>query len=131
MPELPVPSSIVIVGASRDRAKYGNRAVRAYRDAGATVYALNPNAKEVEGAQAFARVEDLPAGAAELASIYTQPEVTAALLPALAAYGIKRAYFNPGAERDDLVAQARALNIEPILACSVTAIGRSPEDYAP
>ncbi|MFO0703006.1 MAG: CoA-binding protein [Candidatus Andersenbacteria bacterium] len=131
MAELPTPKAIVIVGASRDQAKYGNRAVRAYRDAGATVYPVNPNAPEVEGLKAFATGADVPAGATDLASIYTPPAVTATLLPELARYGIKRAYFNPGAETDELVAQARQLGIEPILACSVTAISKSPEDYAP
>jgi hypothetical protein len=35
-------------------------------------------------------------------------------------------WFNPGAESDALIARARALNIQPILACSVVAIGQNP-----
>jgi len=128
--DVPVPKAIVILGASRDRAKYGNRAVRAYTVSGSTVYAVNPKAgPELEGVKAFASIKDVPPGATDVASIYTPPAVTATLLPDLASYGIKRAYFNPGAETEELVDQARTLGIEPILACSVTAIGKSPDDY--
>ena len=121
----------MIVGASRDQQKYGNRAVRAYRDSGATVYPINPKGGAVEGFTAYKSVGDVPPGKTTLASIYTQPDVTATLLKDLAAYGITDLYFNPGSERDDLVEQARTLNMNPILACSVVAIGKNPEDYAP
>ena len=123
--------AIIVIGASRDQVKYGNRAVRAYKDAGYQVFPVNPAAEKIEGLKAYAKMEDLPAKLSQLATIYTPPEVTAKLLPALAKYGVKQAYFNPGAETDALVEQARSLGIQPILACSITAIGRSPADYAP
>ena len=36
--------NIAILGASRDSAKYGNKAVRAYASKGYGVYPINPNA---------------------------------------------------------------------------------------
>jgi predicted CoA-binding protein len=126
-----LPKAIVIIGASRDQMKFGNRAVRAYKDAGAEVYPVNPKAPEIEGSKAYASIKDLPPGKATVASIYTKPEVTEDLLPDLAEYGIKSAFFNPGSESDALIDQAKHLGIEPILACSVTAIGKDPFDYAP
>ena len=121
----------MIVGASRDQQKYGNRAVRAYLEVGTTVYPINPNDTQIEGTPSFKTIADVPPGRTTLASIYTQPDVTATLLPGLANYGIKDVYFNPGSERDDLVQQARALGLNPILACSITAIGKDPVDYVP
>ena len=40
--------TIAIVGASADRAKYGNKAVRAFIQGGWTVYPVNPGVEEVE-----------------------------------------------------------------------------------
>lgn len=129
--EIPAPKSIIIVGASRDQNKYGNRAVRAFKDAGTTVYAINPHASSIEGVETFKKIVDVPAGKTTMASIYTQPEVTAKILPQLAKYGIKDVYFNPGAQRPKLIKQTEDLGMNPIQACSVTAIGKDPENYAP
>jgi uncharacterized protein len=35
-------------------------------------------------------------------------------------------WLNPGAESDELIARARALHIEPTVACSIIGIGRDP-----
>ncbi len=123
------PKTIVIVGASRDRKKFGNKAVRAYQDVGTKVLAINPFAAEIEGIKAFAKVKDLPPDQSTLASVYTQPEVTIDLLPQLADYGIKEIFFNPGSDSQELVKKTRNLGMTPILACSVTAIGKNPDDY--
>jgi hypothetical protein len=40
--------------------------------------------------------------------------------------GIREVWINPGAESPTLVARARALGLEPILACSIVAIGEVP-----
>jgi hypothetical protein len=40
--------------------------------------------------------------------------------------GTKALYLNPGTDRDDVVAAARALGLDPILDCSILAIGVSP-----
>jgi predicted CoA-binding protein len=126
-----LPKTILVVGASRDRQKYGNRAVRAYRDAGSEVLALNPHATTIEGAPAFKSVADLPAGKTTIATIYTPAAVTSQLLPELAAYGIKTLFLNPGADTPELVEQATTLGMQPLLACSVRAIGKDPDEYAP
>jgi len=125
------PQAIIIIGASRNQFKYGNRALRAYRDSGTEVLPVNPKAGAVEDVKAFAAVADLPKGKTTVATIYTPPHVTEKILPALAKYGVKLIFFNPGAETDALVDQARQLKMEPLLACSVRAIGKDPEDYAP
>ena len=52
-----MPSSrptVAIIGASADRSKYGNKAVRAFRDEGWDVFPINPGLNEVEGIPAYA-----------------------------------------------------------------------------
>jgi hypothetical protein len=41
--------SVAILGASADRSKYGNKAVRAYQQQGYTVFPINPKESEIEG----------------------------------------------------------------------------------
>ena len=44
-----MPRVVAVVGASRDRRKFGNKAVRAFVAAGDTVVPIHPHATEVEG----------------------------------------------------------------------------------
>ena len=42
-----MPQSVAVLGASTNRSKYSNKAVRAYADKGWTVYPVNPKAELV------------------------------------------------------------------------------------
>ena len=64
--------------------------------------------------------------AIDMASLYVQPEVGEQVIAEIARKGIAEVWLNPGAESDQLIARARALNIQPIVACSIVAIGRNP-----
>jgi predicted CoA-binding protein len=117
--------SVAVVGASREQGKYGNRAVRAYLRQGWTVYPVTPNEREVEGLATFARVTDIP-GPVDRVTLYVPPAVGRTLLAGFKDKGIKELFVNPGAESDELVAEAEALGLEPILACSIVDIGERP-----
>ena len=117
--------SVAVIGASREKAKYGNRAVRAYLRQGWTVYPVNPNDQNVEGLTTYARIGDIP-GPVDRATLYVQPAVGKALLAEIKAKGVTELFVNPGAESDELVAEAERLGLEPILACSIVDIGERP-----
>ena len=72
--------TVAVVGASSDRRKFGNKALRAFVAEGYTVYAINPNEEAVEGLQTFSSVLDVP-GPIEMATVYVQPEIAESLLP--------------------------------------------------
>jgi predicted CoA-binding protein len=116
---------VAVIGASSNRQKFGNRAVRAYRQQGYTVIPINPNEPEVEGLKTFASVLDVP-GAIDMASFYVPPEVGMRVIEEVARKGIAEVWFNPGAESDALIERARALSLRPIVACSIVAIGTNP-----
>jgi uncharacterized protein len=116
---------VAVIGASSDRRKFGNRAVRAFQQQGYTVVPINPNEREVEGLKAYASVLDVP-GPIDMASFYVQPEVGEAVIEEVARKGIAEVWLNPGAESDALIARAQALQIQPIVACSIVAIGQNP-----
>jgi predicted CoA-binding protein len=116
---------VAVIGASSDRRKFGNRALRAFRDQGYTVIPINPNEQEVEGLKTYASVLDVP-GPIDMASFYVQPEVGERVIDEVARKGIAEVWLNPGADSDELIARARTLKIEPIVACSIVAIGQNP-----
>ncbi len=51
---------MAVIGASNDRRKYGNKALRAWRARGFTVVPVNPHEAEIEGERAYASVLDYP-----------------------------------------------------------------------
>jgi|SRR5947209_8294261 len=116
---------VAVIGASSDRRKFGNRAVRAFQQQGYTVVPINPHETEVEGLKAYASVLDVP-GLVDMASLYVPPEIGERVIEEIARKGIAEVWVNPGAESDALIARARALQIQPIVACSIVAIGQNP-----
>jgi predicted CoA-binding protein len=116
---------VAVIGASSDRRKFGNRALRAFRHQGYTVVPINPHESEVEGLKAYASVLDVP-GPIDMASFYVQPEIGERVIDEVARKGIAEVWLNPGAESDALIARARTLHIQPIVACSIVAIGENP-----
>lgn len=120
--------TVAVIGASADRRKFGNKAVRAFRHHGATVVAVNPNATEVEGEHVYASVLDYP-GPIDEATVYVQPSVGVRVMDELAKKGIGVVWLNPGADGREVVARARELGLQTRVACSIIGIGESPGDY--
>jgi len=120
-----VPKIVAVIGASSNRQKFGNRAVRAFVQQGYTVIPINPHESNIEGLKAYASVLDVP-GPVDMASFYVPPDVGEQVIDEIARKGIAEVWLNPGAESDALVARARTLNIQPIIACSIVAIGQNP-----
>ena len=120
-----MPKIVAVIGASSNRRKFGNRAVRAFKHQGYTVIPINPHEAEVEGLKTYPSVLDVP-GPIDMASVYVQPEIGAGLMDEIARKQIPEVWLNPGADGDDVVARARALGLKPIIACSIVAIGENP-----
>jgi predicted CoA-binding protein len=122
-----MPKVVAVIGASSDRRKFGNRALRAFRQQGYTAIPINPREAEVEGLKTYASVLDVP-GSIDMATFYVPPDVGEQVIEEVARKQIPEVWLNPGAESDALVARARALSLTPIVACSIIAIGENPYD---
>ncbi len=120
---------VAVVGASRNRRKFGNKAVRAFLHRGYDVIPINPGEKEIEGLVAYASVLDVPRPI-EMATVYVQPAVGARVMAEIAEKGIGEVWLNPGADESTVVARARELGLDPILECSIVSIGESPASYS-
>jgi uncharacterized protein len=123
-----VPKVVAVVGASRRRRKYGNKAVRAFLDRGYTVVPINPRETEIEGLPAYRSVCDVP-GRVDLATFYVVPDVGLRVMDEVAEKGIQEVWLNPGADSPALIERARALGISALIGCSIRRIGESPHRY--
>lgn len=119
--------TIAIIGASADRSKFGNKAVRAFAHKGYTVYPVNPKETEIEGLPAFKSIADVPIRP-NLISVYLPPPVLLKVLPAIAAKGCDEFWLNPGTESDEVLIEAERLGLNIIQACSIVGIGITPEE---
>jgi uncharacterized protein len=123
--------TIAILGASADRSKFGNKAVRAFVARGYDVYPVNPKADEIEGLKAYPSLAAIPADVKlDRISVYLPPAVGLKVLPEIAARGASELWLNPGSESDELVAAAQGQGLHVIQACSIVDIGVSPSQFA-
>ena len=120
--------TVAVIGASANRSKFGNKALRAFEKQGYHVIAINPNERDVEGHETFASVLDVP-GPIDMATVYVPPDVGVRVMEDLAKKGIPEVWLNPGADGDAVVTRARELGLKTITACSIIGIGDSPYRY--
>ncbi|NLC59595.1 MAG: CoA-binding protein [Armatimonadetes bacterium] len=116
---------VAIVGASSNRAKYANRAVRAYLARGFTVHPVHPRETEVEGLPTYRSVLEIP-GPVDRVVLYVPPAVGLKVIEEVAQKGVKELWVSPGADSPELLARAAALGLEPTVACSLLALGEPP-----
>jgi len=117
--------TVAVIGASSNRAKFGNRALRAFERQGYTVLAINPNETEVEGHRTYRSVLDVP-GPIDMATVYVPGHIGVTILDDLAKKGVPEIWINPGADDDRVIERAKALGLNVIVACSIMGIGESP-----
>ena len=115
-----------VVGASRDREKYGNKVLRCYRQHDLTAYPVNPNQSEIEGLTCYPSVAVLPEPV-DRASVITPPPITERVVEEAAAAGVSQLWMQPGAESTEAVTRAEALGLSVIAGgpCILVTLGYS------
>ena len=97
-----------VIGASRDRAKYGNKILRCYLQHGLTAYPINPKETEIEGQPCFPDLNSLPEPIHGI-SIITPPHVTETIIPQAFEAGIQHVWMQPGAESPKAIGDGRKI----------------------
>ena len=120
--------TVAVIGASSNREKFGNKALRAFAQRGYTVIPINPTEQEVEGHRAYRTVLDVP-GPIDMATLYVPAPVGVRVMDDLQKKGIPEVWLNPGADDRSVVDKARALGLKAVQHCSIIAIGESPSRY--
>lgn len=87
---------IAVTGVSREPASHGSNIVyQRLRERGYEVFAVNPNAEQVEGDPAFHDLASIPGGV-EAVVIGTRPETAMETVKECAELGIKRVWMHRG-----------------------------------
>ena len=120
--------TVAVIGASGNRSKFGNKALRAFERQGYRVLAINPNETDVEGYKTYASVLDVP-GPIDMATVYVHADAGVKVMEEIAKKVIPEVWLNPGADEDEVVARAKQLGLNVIQACSIVGIGDSPSRY--
>jgi predicted CoA-binding protein len=100
-----------VVGASQDRSKFGNRVFRSLRDAGYTVYPVNPNGGELEGATVYPSLADLPQ-LPDVIDLVVPPAITEQVVKEAHKLGLTRIWMQPGAESEAAIAYCHEHDIQ-------------------
>lgn len=121
--------TVAILGASADRAKFGNKSIRAHQQQGFTVYPVNPKGGQIEGLTVYKSLTEVPPGKLDRISVYLPPPILLQVLPEIAERGCEELWLNPGSDSDEAVDAARKLGLNVIQACSIVDLGVSPAQF--
>jgi hypothetical protein len=87
---------VAVTGVSRTPKSHGsNNVYRRLRDRGYDVYAVNPNASEVEGDRCYEDLRSIPGGV-DAVVIGTRPEIAEVTMHECAELGIKHVWMHRG-----------------------------------
>ena len=115
-----------VVGASNDRAKYGNKVLRCYLQHRRPVVPIHLREMEVEGVAAVPDLATLADSEVAL-SIITPPPVTLRIVEQAAALGHRHLWMQPGAESPAVLERAAELGLQVIAGgpCLLVVLGFS------
>ena len=110
---------VAVLGASPNRERYSNRAVRMLVEHGHAVIPINPGQTEIEGLAVMPSLDHLDAGSVDTLTMYVGPERSDALGASILRLAPARVIFNPGSENPALAGELRAADIEVLEACTL------------
>ena len=113
-----------VVGASTDRAKYGNKVLRCYQQNGREAIPVNPRGGTIEGVEAATSLAAIDAPV-DGVSFITPPHVTLAVLDEVEERGIGNVWMQPGAESAEVIARCEELGLNAITdgSCLLVVLG--------
>jgi len=97
--------TLAVVGASRDKNKFGNRVFKDLIRKGYKTYAVNPHAQEIEGQPCYPDLKALPEKVDGVVFV-VPPAETEKVLREAAELGIPRVWMQQGSESDAAVRYA-------------------------
>lgn len=119
---------VIVLGASPERWRFSNKAVRCYLELGYTVFPVHPTAREVEGLPVFASIPLVPENAS-LLLMYVRPGIGLACVEEAPGRGVESVILNPGTSSPALVERIAKLGMKPIEECAIVRVGRSPAEF--
>ncbi|HDS44628.1 MAG TPA: CoA-binding protein [Methanomicrobia archaeon] len=92
-----------VVGASGNPEKFGHKVYKDLKEAGYTVYPVNPNLDELLGDRCYPSLSDLPEKPAVVETV-VPPELTEKVVRECESLGIDKVWMQPGSESEQAIA---------------------------
>ncbi len=105
-----------VVGVSNDRGKFGYRVYERLKNAGYTVYGINPHLEELNGEEIYPDLASLPE-TPDVVNFVVPPAVTEEIIPQCAERGIKYCWFQPGSDSREVLVLAERNKLEARRSC--------------
>lgn len=102
-----------VIGASRNREKWGNIVYRKLREKSFAVYPVNPHHAMVEGDRCYPTIATLPDDVNSVVLV-VPPHITEGVVQECITRGIRGIWMQPGAESPRAIATAQQHNIATI-----------------
>ncbi|KAF8971104.1 CoA-binding protein [Flammula alnicola] len=97
-----------VVGASKDKSKYGTRVLKWYQDRSFKVTPVHPKEKELEGLETISSIAELPSPSETSISIITPPKITLGILEKAKELSVPALWLQPGAEDEAVIEYIKA-----------------------
>jgi predicted CoA-binding protein len=102
-----------VVGVSENPEKYGHQVYKDLKEAGYTVYPVNPHIDGVLGDYCYPSLSDLPKKP-DVVDTVVPPHVTEEIVKECKALGIDKVWMQPGSESEQAIEFCRQNNIKVI-----------------
>jgi len=113
-----------VVGATQNKDKFGYKVYKTLKEHGYQAYPVNPFYDEIDGDKCYDNLSSLPE-VPGVVSIIISPDRSEPFIREAAQIGCKFVWFQPGAERNDLVKLAQSLELKVISnACAIIEVGK-------
>jgi predicted CoA-binding protein len=110
--------NVAVLGASPNRERYSNRAIRLLAEHGYRPIPVNPALGEIEDFACYRTLKEIT-GPLHTITIYLNPSRSTPLIDEILAAHPQRIIMNPGAENEALAEAASSAGIEVVEACTL------------
>lgn len=118
-----------VIGVSSNPEKYGNKIFRQLVAANYKVYGVNPRLEALDGHKIYPTLASLPE-VPEVVNLVVPPKLGVEAVEDCIKLGVKRVWFQPGAESDEAITKAEAAGLQ-VLANACILLTHQTWDEAP
>jgi len=100
-----------VIGATPDNSKFGYKIYKRLKNAGYTVYGVNPKYTDLDGDKIYTSISDLPEKP-ECIDMVVSPRVSEEFLDEIKENGIEYVWFQPGTFDNAVIEKAESLGLK-------------------
>lgn len=120
--------TVAVLGASNQRTRFSNKAVRSLAGKVAGLYPIHPKAVEIEDLPCYPSILSLPVRP-DILSVYLSEAHFLPLMDEVEIHGFGEIWLNPGADSEEVMRELMKRNLPFRQTCTILETGSSPSDF--